>query len=71
MDFNQVVSKNLTVIGTLGYSDVEVKQALQLIADRRVDREALITHRYDLADAAQAFEAQMNTRETLKAVIVP
>ncbi|MCB1678744.1 MAG: zinc-binding dehydrogenase [Halioglobus sp.] len=71
VDFNQVVSKNLTVIGTLGYSDVEVKQALQLIADRRVDREALITHRYDLADAAQAFEAQMNTRETLKAVIVP
>ncbi|MFU8817151.1 MAG: zinc-dependent alcohol dehydrogenase [Pseudomonadales bacterium] len=71
VDFNQVVTKNLQVIGTLGYTADDVAQALALIADRKVDRKPLITHRYPLGDAAQAFEAQIDTAETLKAVIIP
>ena len=71
VDFNQVVAKNLTVTGTLGYTADDVEQAIQLIADGRVDRRPLITHRYALADAAAAFEAQLDTSETLKAVIQP
>ena len=71
VDFNQVVSKNMTVIGTLGYTEDDVKQALQLIADGKVDRKPLITHSYALAEAAEAFEAQINTADTLKAVIKP
>lgn len=71
VDFNQVVSKNLRVVGTLGYTADDVRRALRLIAEGKVDRRPLITHRYPLADAVQAFEAQTNTAETLKAVIMP
>lgn len=71
VDFNQVVTKNLRIAGTLGYGAADVERALALIAEGRVDRKPLITHRYPLAHAAQAFEAQLNTAETLKAVIVP
>lgn len=71
VDFNQVVSKNLRITGTLGYGAADVERALELIASGRVNRKPLITHRYALADAAQAFEAQINTAETLKAVILP
>jgi threonine dehydrogenase-like Zn-dependent dehydrogenase len=71
VDFNQVVAKNITVIGTLGYTEDDVKQALQLIADGKVDRRPLITHTYALAEAPDAFEAQINTADTLKAVIMP
>jgi threonine dehydrogenase-like Zn-dependent dehydrogenase len=71
VDFNQVVAKNLRVVGTLGYTGADVQRALRLIAEGKVDRRPLITHRYALADAAQAFEAQTNTAETLKAVIMP
>ena len=71
VDFNQVVSKNITVIGTLGYTEDDVKQALDLIASGQVDRKPLITHRYALSEASEAFEAQLNTTETLKAVIQP
>ncbi len=66
-----MVSKNITVSGVLGYTEDDVKQALQLIAEGRVDRKPLITHRYALAEAAEAFEAQINTADTLKAVIKP
>jgi hypothetical protein len=31
----------------------------------------LISHRYALAEASKAFEAQIDTSETLKAVIQP
>jgi threonine dehydrogenase-like Zn-dependent dehydrogenase len=71
VDFNQIVSKNVTVIGTLGYGDDDVKEALQLIVDGKVDRMSLISHRYELARASDAFEAQTDTAGTLKAVIFP
>ena len=67
----KVVAKNLKVIGTLGYNEGDIIEALNLIASGKVDRKPLITHRYALSDAAEAFEAQLNTAETLKAVIQP
>lgn len=71
IDVNQIVSKNLTVIGTLGYTEEDMRDALDLIASGQVDRKPLITHRYALTEAAEAFEAQVNTAQTLKAVIKP
>ncbi|MEZ5596802.1 MAG: zinc-binding dehydrogenase [Pseudomonadales bacterium] len=71
VDFNQVVAKNLHIRGTLGYTEADILEALDLIASGKVDRKPLITHRYALADAVAAFEAQLNTRDTLKAVINP
>jgi len=71
IDLNQVVSKNLQVIGTLGYTEDQIKQCIQLISEGKVDRKPLITHTYALTEAPSAFEAQINTGETLKAVIHP
>ena len=51
-------------------SDVEL-DGIQLIADGRVDRKSLVTPTYPLSDAPSAFEAQIKTGETLKAVIHP
>jgi 2-desacetyl-2-hydroxyethyl bacteriochlorophyllide A dehydrogenase len=70
-DFNQVVSKNLSVTGILGYTPEAVQQALALIAEGKVDRKSLITHQYALADAPEAFDAQLRASQTLKAVINP
>ncbi|NVK39929.1 MAG: zinc-binding dehydrogenase [Oceanospirillaceae bacterium] len=71
VDFNQIVSKNLSVTGTLGYSQETMEQALNLIAEGKVDRKPLITHKYRLAEASEAFEAQLDAAETLKAIIKP
>lgn len=70
-DLNQVVSKNLSVTGVLGYTQELVDECLALIAQGKVDRKALITHKYALTDAEDAFEAQLKTGETLKAIIKP
>lgn len=63
-DINQLVAKNINLVGVLGYSEDDFKQALQLIAEDKADRKVLIVQRYDLAQAADAFEAQVNTVET-------
>ncbi|MCR9278768.1 MAG: zinc-binding dehydrogenase [Pseudomonadaceae bacterium] len=71
VDLNQIVTKNLDVRGLLAYTHDDFLEALQLMSDGKVDRKPLITHRFPLAETAAAFEAQINTAETLKAVIQP
>ncbi len=46
-------------------------ECLALISKGKVDRKPLITHKYTLAEASEAFEAQLKTSETLKAIIKP
>jgi threonine dehydrogenase-like Zn-dependent dehydrogenase len=70
-DLNQVVSKNLSVTGVLGYTQELVDECLALISQGMVDRKPLITHNYALAEASDAFEAQLKASETLKAIIKP
>lgn len=71
VDLNQVVTKNLDVRGVLAYTHDDFVEALELMSSGRVDRKPLITHRFPLAETTAAFEAQINTAETLKAVIQP
>jgi threonine dehydrogenase-like Zn-dependent dehydrogenase len=71
LDFNQVVAENPVVSGPLGYTEADVRAALNLIAAGVIDRKPLVTRRHPLAAATQAFEAQLDTAETLKAVILP
>jgi threonine dehydrogenase-like Zn-dependent dehydrogenase len=44
---------------------------LALISQGKIDRKPLITHKYAQAEAVDAFEAQLKTSETLKAIIKP
>ena len=57
--------------GILGYTQELVDECLALISQGKVDRKPLITHKYALARAADAFEAQIKIAETLKAIIKP
>jgi L-iditol 2-dehydrogenase len=48
----------------------ETRQALELLASGRISAESVITHRFALRDAAQAFRLVAKPGEALKAVIV-
>ena len=69
MDLNQVVSKNIDLLGILDYGLEDFRVSIELMASGKVDRKPLITHCFALADAKDAFESQLRTTETLKAVI--
>lgn len=71
VDFNLVVRKGITVFGSWGWNVDEFKQSLGLIVEGKIDRSPLITHKFPLEKAAEAYETQLNAREAIKVMIMP
>jgi threonine dehydrogenase-like Zn-dependent dehydrogenase len=44
---------------------------MELISTRKIDRKPLITHRFALEDASQAYETQIQANEAVKVVLTP
>jgi threonine dehydrogenase-like Zn-dependent dehydrogenase len=44
---------------------------MALISSGKIDRKPLITHRFALEDASQAYETQMQANEAVKVVLTP
>jgi propanol-preferring alcohol dehydrogenase len=64
---DQLIRKMLTVIGGWYFAAWEYPEVAALIVDRKLPVEKLITHRFSLDDAAEAFRA-FHARETEKAI---
>lgn len=58
IDFSPVIQKQPTIMGSNGYAAEELVEALEMMATGKVDRAALISHRFPIGEAAAAFEAQ-------------
>ncbi len=71
VDFNPLVRKGLSLLGSWAWSPDEFKDALGLIASGKVDRKPLISHTFSLEAAAEAYETQLRAEEAVKVVITP
>ena len=58
IDFGPMIQKQPTIMGSNGYAAEELVEALQYMAERKVDRTALISHRFPISQAPEAFDAQ-------------
>ena len=58
VDMSPLIQKQPTIMGSNGYASGELVEALDLMAQGRVDRASLITHHLPIEQAAEAFEAQ-------------
>jgi len=70
LDMMPMVNKQVSLLGSNGYAPEELEQALQLMAEKRVDRERLISHRFALDDVTKAFEAQ-SAGQVIKILLEP
>lgn len=59
-DFNKITMKELSVVGSFGYVWTSWQRTIQLLAERRVDTEALISHEFPLSQFDEAFLASSN-----------
>ena len=59
-DFNKITMKELNVVGSFGYVWTSWQRTIQLLAERRVDTEALISHEFPLSQFDEAFRASSN-----------
>jgi len=71
LDLNIVMRKGIHLIGSWAWSPQEFIAALELMKTGKVDRKPLITHRFPLVKAKQAYETQLSSREAIKVVITP
>lgn len=70
IDANLIHYRELVVTGTTGCTVQDCREALELVASGRIDTRPLITARFPLSAAAQAFAAAAGGKE-LKVVIEP
>jgi len=71
LDLTYMVAKQVNVIGSFAFLPSEVKQALELIRTKKIDRLKLISHELSLDQAKEAFETQCNVNESVKVLMKP
>jgi L-iditol 2-dehydrogenase len=69
VEFFWVVRRELTLLGSMIYQ-TEFPEAIRLLADGKVRTERLLTHRFPLADALEAFRAH-RAPESIKVAVIP
>lgn len=58
------------LIPSYSTSHLETREALELIASGRLDAKSLITHRFKLAETAEAFKTALESKESLKVIVL-
>jgi threonine dehydrogenase-like Zn-dependent dehydrogenase len=68
IDLTKIVHKQPRIVGAFGG---DFASSIALLADGRIDTRPLITHRFPLEQAPEAFEAQLRPGEAMKVLIKP
>lgn len=66
-----VQDRELRLLGSLMYVASDVRDAIRLLAEGRVDPELVVTHRFPLGQAEEAFRTAAGGGEALKVLLVP
>ncbi len=69
-DFNSISMKELDVIGSYGYVWTSWQRSIQLMSERKIDADLLVSHEFALKDYAKAFEVTQDGAAT-KVILRP
>lgn len=69
MDVSKIYSKEITLVTSYAASDIDTKNALDLITSGQIDVKQLITHTYPILDSQKAFEHAKSGENAMKIVI--
>jgi L-iditol 2-dehydrogenase len=68
-DMSKLYSSEHSLIPSYAASEIETNQALRLIAEKRVDMASLITHRFDIKNAAEAVKCAHEAKDAMKVIV--
>ena len=71
IDFNIIMRKGIKLLGSWAWSPDEFRQAMELISSGKIDRKPLITHKFSLEDASEAYDTQLKAEEAVKVLLTP
>ena len=67
----ELIAKQITIMGSFGFTPDEAKKSLELLQTKKVDQSKIISHEFPLDKAKEAFETQCNVDESIKVLIKP
>ncbi len=68
-DMSKLYSSEHSLIPSYAASEIETNQALRLISEKRVDMASLITHRFDIKNAAEAVKCAHEAKDAMKVIV--
>jgi L-iditol 2-dehydrogenase len=68
-DMSRLYSSEHSLIPSYAASEIETNQALKIIAEKRVDMASLITHRFDIKNAAEAVRCAHEAKDAMKVIV--
>ena len=71
LNLSPLMNRQPQIIGVMGGVPKDVTDSLDFMASGTIDRDSLITHRFPIEEATDAFEVQNNYGDSLKVVILP
>jgi len=69
LDMSKVYSREISIFTSYAASDIDTKNALDLIASSSVDVKKLITHRYQISDSQKAFDRAHDGSDAMKIIV--
>ena len=69
LDMGKVYSKEITLVTSYAASDIDTKEALDLIKSGAIDVKRLITHKYRIIDSQMAFDHARSGENAMKIII--
>ncbi len=67
--FEQIISKELTIMGTRNFNDNELEEIVTIVREKPFIQD-IITHRFNIRDAVKAFQIA-DRRKGIKVVLIP
>lgn len=71
IEHNLIVRKGLSIFGSWAWNLDELAESHQLICSGKIDRKPLISHRFPLEQAKEAYDTQFQAKEAIKVMITP
>ncbi|MEO9295536.1 MAG: zinc-dependent dehydrogenase [Nitrososphaera sp.] len=68
-NMSRLYSNEHSLIPSYAASEVETNQAIKLIAEKRLDIASLITHRFDIGNAAAAIRCAHEAKDAMKVIV--
>lgn len=69
MDPTVINLKEITIVGSQSYNDEDVREAIQLLAEEKVDRRPLVSHTFPLNRAEEGFSTQADPSRSVKVLL--
>lgn len=68
-DISKMYSSEHSIIPSYAASEIDTNQAVKMIAEKKVDMASLITHRFDIKDAAEAVKCAHEAKDAMKVIV--